>query len=202
MRYKRIRQFWAKQVRLGRIVFSWAKINRLYLKFLVYLYILFVLAAPFSQVKLVHAPILPPRVEAKVDDRIDKLESFLKKYYPKSPLIPHAAKFVTAADKYGVDWRLLVAISANESWFGKRYVRGSYNAYGWGGGYIYFSSWENGIETITRKIHEDYYKYGKRPLAMEQFGKIYSGQPSWPDWVRKINLWMSRISAHQLAVNN
>jgi len=217
MFFKRIHEIWAKVVRLRRIVFSWAKaalavfqslsrrfrhrrkFRRLYLKGLIYLYVVFVLAAPFSQAKLVHAPILPPKVEAQVDSRIVRLGSYLKEY--NSPLAPYAAKFVNSADKYGVDWRLLVAISGNESGFGRVYVRGSHNAYGWGGGYIYFKSWEEGIETINRKIYEDYYKRGKSPLTLEQFGKIYSGQPSWPQWVGKIRRFMNQISAHQLAAN-
>lgn len=199
MIFSQIRQLWAKLAPRKRVAFSWAKINRLYRKAIIYLYILFILVAPFSQTKSAYAPVLPPKVEAQVDPRIPKLESFLEKY--NSPLAPYASKFITTADKYGLDWRLLPAISGNESGFGKQYVRGSYNAYGWGGGYVYFSSWEDGIETVIRKIHENYYQSGKRPLTLEQFGKIYSGQPSWPHWVRKISLWMSRISAHQLALD-
>jgi len=212
---ERSRVRWAKFAPRKRVAFSGRKIRKFFEenkpalggvlrnirnKAFIYAYVFFVLVAPFSQTRTVHAPVLPPRVvEAQSDDRVAKLESFLKKY--NSSLAPYARQFVASADKYGVDWRLLAAISGNESGFGRVYVQGSYNAYGWGGGYIYFKSWEDGIETINRKIYEDYYKFGKRPLTLEQFGKIYSGQPSWPHWVRKISLWMNQISAHQLALD-
>jgi len=209
MIFKRIRKIWADLAPRKRVVSSWAKtafrslsrrvpsrrkFRQLYLKGLVYLYFLFILAAPFSQTKLVHAPILPPKVEARVDLRIVKLKSFLAKY--NSPLTPYAGKFIAVADKYNLDWKLLPAIAGTESTFGLHYIRGTYNPFGWGSGRIPFASWGNGIEAVGKGLWKNYYLKGKRKLTVEQVGDIYAVSPHWP---RSVRLWMGRIGSHQLS---
>uniref|UniRef100_A0A831Z0V7 Mannosyl-glycoprotein endo-beta-N-acetylglucosamidase-like domain-containing protein n=1 Tax=candidate division WWE3 bacterium TaxID=2053526 RepID=A0A831Z0V7_UNCKA len=203
MIFRRIRKIWTKLVRRGRTVFSLAKIHlgsrrtwhRFYLKAIVYLYILFILAAPFARIGIVHAPILPPRVEAKVDERIGKLESFLKEY--DSPMVPQAAKFIAVADQYGLDWRLLPAIAGTESTFGRKIPYRSYNPFGWANGKARFASWDQAIETVGKTLYEKYYKFGTRPLTIEQVGKIYAVSPHWPKSVRH---WISKLDAHQLGL--
>lgn len=170
--------------------------ERLYRKALIYTYAIFILAAPFSQVSMVHAPILPPRVkvEAEVDLRVGKLKSFLAKY--NSPLTPYAGKFIAVADKYSLDWRLLPAIAGTESTFGLHYIPGTYNPFGWGGGKIYLGSWSNGIEAVGKGLWQNYYLKGKRNLTVEQVGDIYAVSPHWPRSVRR---WMGRIGSYQLS---
>ena len=209
MIFKGIRKIWANLAPRKRVVSSWAKIafrsllnrfpdrrksRQLYLKGLVYFYFLFILAAPFSQAKLVHAPILPPKVEARVDLRVVRLKSFLDKY--ESPLTPYAGKFIAVADKYDLDWRLLPAIAGTESTFGLHYIRGTYNPFGWGSGRIPFASWSNGIEAVGKGLWKNYYLKGKRKLTVEQVGDIYAVSPHWP---RSVRLWMGRLSSHQLS---
>ncbi len=87
------------------------------------------------------------------DARQIALRQFLMDY--NSPMYPYAHVFVEEADRYGLDWRLTTAISGVESAFGTIPVRAN-NAWGWKGGndgdFNSFDTWENGIETVTRRL--------------------------------------------------
>lgn len=81
----------------------------------------------------------------------------------RAPLAPYGDTFVKAADKYGLDWRLLPAISMKESGGGRAIPENSYNAWGWG---IYgdqvlrFSSWEEGIYGVAAGLKKSYLDQG------------------------------------------
>jgi hypothetical protein len=95
------------------------------------------------------------------DARVIIIEKYLKKY--NSPLIPYAQFIVETSDKYSLDWRLLVAIAQQESNLGKKIPPGTYNAWGWGihsRGTLGFSSWEEGIETVSKGLKEKYIDKG------------------------------------------
>src|SRR5690606_37956205 len=82
-----------------------------------------------------------------------------------SPMVEAAPAFVHVADKYNLDWRLLVAIAGKESSFGKYIPPGSYNAWGWG---IWtgqqsgagFSSWADGVESVGYGLRKHYFDKG------------------------------------------
>ena len=68
------------------------------------------------------------------------------------PLHGSGMTFVLVAEKYGLDWRLLPAISIRESSGGKAAC--GYNAFGWGScklGYNY-NSYEEAIELIGKNL--------------------------------------------------
>lgn len=109
------------------------------------------------------------------DKRVKALENVFEKY--NSPLKPYAAFYVEAADKYGIDWKLLPSIAGLESSFGKRQMPGSHNSYGWGGGYIYFDSYEHGIETISESLKRRYYDRGADTVY--KIAPIYAESPTW-----------------------
>jgi beta-N-acetylglucosaminidase len=124
-------------------------------------------------------------IEAK---SIDKRAQIIKDYLAKhnSPLENSAQDFIEAADKYGIDWKLVVSISGVESTFGKRIPGGhdplytSYNGWGWG---VYgdnslgFKSWRDAIYTISKGLRENYVDKGyKEPLVMN---KKYAASPTW-----------------------
>jgi len=113
---------------------------------------------------------------AENDLRSQVLKTFLEKR--QSPLADYADTFIQVADKYELDWKLVPAISGLESAFAKRYVQGTYNAYGWGGGYIYFDSWEDSIETVSAALKDKYINRGA--LTVNQIGRIYA--PPNPAW--------------------
>lgn len=120
------------------------------------------------------------------DIRAKALRNVLEKY--NSPLVDVAESYVHFADKNGVDWKLLPSIAGLESSFGKRLMPNSYNAYGWGGGYIYFDSWDDGIDTITRALSEKYYARGANTVWT--IGPIYAESPT---WAVRVNSFMEKI---------
>ena len=73
------------------------------------------------------AALLKLPVQKETDSRTRILREFLKQY--NSPLVPFAQDFVSIADKYSLDWKLVAAISGVESTFGKQIPYESYN--GW-----------------------------------------------------------------------
>jgi len=130
-----------------------------------------------------------PENTLDVNLRAMAIKKVIKKYYPESPLIEYSDVFVRYADKYGLDWKLLPAISGLESYFAKFYVYGSYNAYGWGGGYIYFGSWEDGIATVSKALRINYAdKWGARTVY--EIGPIYSESPT---WATRVKFFMKQI---------
>jgi hypothetical protein len=95
---------------------------------------------------------------ATVDSRIIAMKKFLTDY--NSPMSPYAETFISEADEYGLDWRLVASISGVESAFGNLIPSNSNNAWGWRGGengaYSIFTSWNDGIKTITRGLATGY----------------------------------------------
>lgn len=95
---------------------------------------------------------------SEVDYRKLRLYHFLKE--KDSPLQGHADDFISAADVWEIDWRLLPAITGLESSYGTRLVPNSYNGYGWAGGYFYFDGWDQSIFYVSRKLKNKYYQQG------------------------------------------
>jgi hypothetical protein len=99
------------------------------------------------------------RIETE-DTRVIAMQKFLFDY--NSPMYPSAKAFITEADKYGLDWRLVASISGVESAFGNLIPRGTHNAWGWRGinknpdGWSLFSSWDAGIAEVTRGLAQGY----------------------------------------------
>lgn len=124
------------------------------------------------------------------DKRVVALYDFLGKY--DSPLVQHAQIFVRAADKYKLDWRLVVAISGVESTFGKQLPYNSNNAWGWGifdKNTIYFSSYPEAIETISKSLREDYIdKWGAKNVY--QIGRYYASSST---WAQRVVYFMGKI---------
>ncbi|MGE5042079.1 MAG: hypothetical protein ACM3IJ_04200 [Candidatus Levyibacteriota bacterium] len=129
------------------------------------------------------------------DNRVIALEVVLSKY--NSPLADYAKTYVDTADKYGIDWKLLPAISGVESTFGKALISGTFNAYGWGSGTIYFKNWEDGIDTIDKSLKNDY-MIKWRATDVWSIGKIYAASPT---WATRVNHFMEEINAQYAQVS-
>ncbi len=99
----------------------------------------------------------------KGDTRPVIVDNFLAKH--RSPMSGLGTVFVSAADKYGLDYRLLPAIAFQESTLGKNIPRNSHNAWGWA---IYtgaqsgaaFRDWSQAIETVAKGLKFDYIDRG------------------------------------------
>ena len=120
------------------------------------------------------------------------IDKFLKNR--KSPLAGYGKVFVAAGKKYGVDPRLVVAISGIESSFGK-HILGTHNAWGWGPGKG-FGSWEEGITTVTRGLRSGYLDRGLK--TPEQIVNRYAPASDGNDtgnWVRVVNQFLGELGA-------
>jgi hypothetical protein len=120
------------------------------------------------------------------DAREELIRQYLKAYY--SPLEPYSYKIVSEADKYGLDYRLLVAIAQQESNLCKIIPPGTYNCWGWGihsKGTLGFSSFEEGIETVSAGIKENYINKGLTTIddIMSKYTPMSEG--SWSFGVNK-----------------
>jgi len=121
------------------------------------------------------------------DMRVQKLEAFLAKY--NSPLTAYAQDFITLADQYQIDWKLVPAITGVESTFGKQIPYNSYNAYGWANGNYAFKSWEDSITIVTKTLREKYFNRGlDNPCKI---GPVYA--PPSQTWAGKVNFFMEKI---------
>ncbi len=95
------------------------------------------------------------------DARSALVRRFFKNY--NSPLEKLSDYIVLQADTYAIDYRLIPAISMQESTGCKFIPDNSYNCWGYG---IYgdkvlrFASYEEGIERVSRGLRNDYYNHG------------------------------------------
>jgi len=93
-------------------------------------------------------------------ERADAIDAFFQKR--SMPLAGYGTTMVSAAEKNGLDWRLLPAIAARESSGGKQAC--NFNPFGWGSCKIEFKSWTEAINTVAahlggnRPTTSDYYK--------------------------------------------
>jgi len=127
----------------------------------------------------------------KVDqEKVRKIRTFLKQR--GAPLASEAEYFVKTADDFGIDYRLVAAVSIIESSGGK-YCYRPYNAWGWGGqgNAFVWSNWREGIYIVSRGLGR-YYVGGAR--TPEQIGRRYNPE-SWQEWARKVRLVMNQIEA-------
>lgn len=111
-------------------------------------------------------PILPPFEASLVtkDARPKILSSFLENYScPLTPYDHYADTYIEVADKYNLDFRLIPAISMQESNCCKKIPEGSNNCWGYG---IYgdqvttFSTIEEGIDTVGKTLAKHYTSKG------------------------------------------
>jgi hypothetical protein len=108
-----------------------------------------------------------PSTVSQAYTALDSRPAILDNYFTAqgAPLAGYGQNLVDAADKYGLDWRLVAAIAMQESNAGKAMPRDSYNAWGWSiytgqnSGY-YFNNWEEAIELVTKGLAVYRDKYG------------------------------------------
>ena len=128
------------------------------------------------------------------DSRIVLVDRFLTKYH--SPMTGLGKEFVAAADKNGLDWRLLPAIAFQESNLGRVMPRSSYNPFGWAiyagkNSGVYFQNWEHSINTVASEIRKDYLDKGL--TTPETIVLKYTSRSS-PSWVFAVKSAMEEIS--------
>lgn len=130
------------------------------------------------------------------DPRVVKLEAYLDSH--NSPLVGEASHFVGEADRLGLDWKLVAAISGVESTFGKHVPRNSYNGWGWAiftgqSDGRHFASWTEGITVVSEGLKYRYIDRGA--TSIEQIGRIYAASPAWSS---KVRFFLQKIEDFEL----
>ena len=95
------------------------------------------------------------------DSRSSSLNQLMEAY--DCPLAGFGDKFVSEAEKNGIPYWFVAAISFQESNCGRKIPSDSYNAWGYGiyGGKVHkFDSWEDGIATVSLALKKYYFDQG------------------------------------------
>lgn len=130
------------------------------------------------------------------DLRAVRIEKFLVRHCPTSPLRGRGEEIVYFADGYGLDYRLYIAIAGAESGWGLKYPKKSHNFTGICNGRTRFASISDNIrfthETIsTRKWYRKYRKTRK----IEDLVYVYKGIPPYDRYIRSMRFTLDMISA-------
>src|SRR5262245_23437039 len=128
------------------------------------------------------------------------IDSYLKG--KSSPLAGLGNVFVAAGRKYGVDPRLMVAISGAEPSFGK-HIFGAHTAWGWGPGRK-FGSWEEGISTIAKGLRTGYLDEGRSTPATIGAKWAPSGAANDPsnlnsNWSRNVESFLRELGGNPVS---
>ncbi len=131
------------------------------------------------------------------DQRAEKIERFLLRYCPTSPLRGRGAEIVRSADHYKLDYRLYLAIAGAESTWGKSPPRRSrYNFTGISNGGAVFRSISHNIkfthETIATK---KWYRKFRRTGNLMDLIYVYKGVPPYDRYRRALNFTMDIVAA-------
>lgn len=131
------------------------------------------------------------------DPRVLALRQFLIDY--NSPMYPYAEVFVTEADKYGLDWRLVAAISGVESAFGNLIPYQSHNGWGWKGDptrdWSYFNSWADGIAAVSEGLGV-WYGGHLTPFEIEPAYCPPCGQTEGHPWANGVTRFMNEMDLY------
>jgi hypothetical protein len=128
-------------------------------------------------------------------NKLDARSLIIKNFFleKKSPLADFADTFVSVADKYKLDYRLLPSIAMQESNGGKIMPKESFNPFGYG---IYgktvlrFPSFAEAIERVGRGLKTDYYDIGLK--TPEQIMPKYT-PPSKGSWAMGVSTFMEEL---------
>lgn len=128
------------------------------------------------------------------DARVDIVAGFLTRY--KSPLTPadtYGHILVDAADRYGLDYRLLPAIMMQESNLCKASDPAIHNCLGFGihkGGTLAFDSYEESFDRAARELKERYIDQGL--VTPEQIMHKYTPSSN-GSWANSVNQWIAEM---------
>ncbi len=108
------------------------------------------------------------------------IKSVLQRYH--SPLKDEDInEFMKQCTALEMNCYLLPSIFGVESQFCNAIAPGSNNCAGWGGGYIRFTSYKDGIKTISQGLKANY--IGRGASSVESVGRIYASSGAWPQKV-------------------
>jgi hypothetical protein len=114
-----------------------------------------------------------PHPDYAQDVRLLKIKSFFVDR--KAPAAAHAEDFLLAADRHGLDWRLLPSVALIESSGAKYYTNN--NILGWDNGRVAFPTVGAGIHHVARRLAESPLYRGK---SLDEKLTLYNPNRSYP----------------------
>ncbi len=162
------------------------------LKVFVFVIILLILAPSVKAEKIAGTSAAIAYSNINADQYVSRLaiKRVLEQY--NSRLVSEIDSFVSACATYDLDCYLLPSITGVESFFAKFMVPGTYNPFGWGAGYIYFDSWDDGINTVAKGLRNNYINKGAD--TVEKIGPIYATTYT---WAPKVQFFMKKFKAEE-----
>ena len=127
---------------------------------------------------------------AATDPRVPRLEKFFRYYHCATPY--PTSDYLHAADRYGLDYRLLPAISIRETACGVGQQREN-NHWGYHADQQSFPSVAEGIDFLSRRLTEHPFYRGKT-LQDKLFA--YNPRAAYPDEVKRIMRQIDDIEKH------
>jgi hypothetical protein len=119
------------------------------------------------------------------------IDQYLKAH--NSPMAPHADFLFEMAEKYGLDYRLMIAIAQCESNLCKKAPPESYNCWGFENGETKFLSWEQAIEQVAKTLKEEYLDKGlstpEEIMAKYAPPSVEKGGP----WAKCVNQFLEEL---------
>jgi len=125
------------------------------------------------------------------DGRAERLREFFAQY--NSPLEPYAQDIVTAADEFGLDYRLVPSIAMQESGLCKTIPDNSYNCWGfgvYGHTAVHFDGYKDGIYTVTKALATRYKNRGL--VTPSQIMTMYTPSSN-GSWANGVNYFMQAL---------
>lgn len=170
------------------------------------------LITPIVQAEAPHDTLYKTDKDSIVDgltqaQRAAKIDQFFLNRDPKSPLAGYGLVFVQAADKYGIDWRLLAGISVIESNGATmmcKNPKGAYNPFGFGSCKIAFTDFSHAIDVVSKNLGghnpktEAYYK-GK---TVAQIIDAYNPPSIRHDYRQLVTWAMNKIESTEIPVTS
>jgi len=130
-----------------------------------------------------------------MDLRALKIERFLLAY-PNSPLRDHIDEILYCADRFGLDYRLYLAIAGAESTFGKKYPKDNHNLTGILNGSKQFDSiYENIFETHKLIATGKWYKKYRKTNDVKDLIYTYKGVPPYNHYIGNVRFALDKINA-------
>lgn len=121
------------------------------------------------------------------DQRVVRLEKYLRKH--RSPLADYAELIIAESDKYGIPYKMVVAIAYHESGLCRKSFK-PFNCWGW----MTKDNWESYNEAVPKYITGLYKGYfSKGADTIEEIAPNYVMTDKWPEFVVEINNLMLQI---------
>jgi hypothetical protein len=124
-----------------------------------------------------------------------RIERFLERYCPTSPLRGYGQEVVKQADHYKLDYRLYLALAGAESTWGKNCPKRSYNFTGISNGVAHFRSIQHNIQFTQATIAEKkWYRKFRRTKNLMDLIVVYKAVPPFDRYLRSLNFTMDMIA--------